>query len=354
MSTVRTAARVALRAFGFVLLSIALIGVLAVWAEVRLDRALSRAPVWISGSRPVDRFPDADRMEIEVIGYNVWGLPFWLPEARRWERLPRIPEELREMPVDVIALQEAFDPLFRRYLVGVVGNRYRRGDGALCREPMRLAGAKDCTGGLLTLSRFPILEESFHPHPVTESTRWEERMLEKGALLSRLQTPVGELLVVNVHLYAGRSPRDEAVRLEQIRRIGELLEPTDVPVVLVGDLNTEHPALPDSLGGPPRTPTSVYRFVVDSLGFTDSRPDPTRAHLTYDPTRNPNADVWYHRDLGREIFDYIFVRVPEGLTAEVVEQRTVFTGDRTLSDHFGTRARIVIERTGESGEPNDP
>lgn len=82
--------------------------------------------------------------------------------------------------------------------------------------------------------------------------------------------------------------------------------------------------------------------------------DRESAHLTYDPTRNPNADMWYHRDLGREVFDYIFLRVPDGYLAEVAEQRTIFKGDDALSDHFATRARIVIERTPDTGESNDP
>jgi len=354
MSTARRTVRIALRALGFILLSIALIGVLAVWAEVRLDRALSRAPVWISGSRPPDVLPEADSVTLEVIGYNVWGLPFWLPDARRWERLPVIPEKLREMPVDLIALQEAYDPLFRRYLIGTLGHRYRRGSDALCRQTMRFAGARDCTGGLLTFSRFPIAAESFHMHEYDDDSRWEERMLGKGVLLTRVATPVGEVLVVNVHLYAGRQPEDEAVRLRQVRRLAELLgQHREIPILLVGDLNTEHPALPESIDGPPRTPTAVYHFVVDSLGFTDARPNPTEAHLTYDPTHNPHADSWYHRNLGREVFDYIFVRVPDGLTVEVSEQRTIFTDD-PLSDHFGTRARIVIERAPEGEEPNDP
>jgi len=282
---------------------------------------------------------------LDVVGYNLWGLPFWLPEARRWERLPAIPERMRAEPADVIALQEAYDPLFRRYLIGVMGDRYRRAEDALCRQPMRFAGARDCTGGLLTLSRFPIVHESFQAHEA-DPQRWEERILGKGALITRVRTPIGEVVVVNVHLYAGRTPEDEAMRLRQIQRLRALLdEYADRPVVLVGDLNTEHPHLPDAIGGPPRTPTSVYSFLVDSLGFTDTRPDPSEEHLTYDPTSNPWSATWYHRSMGREVFDYIFVRVPRGMEVRVVEQRRAFDEEPLLSDHYGTRARLLVSRT---------
>ncbi|GMV03838.1 MAG: hypothetical protein AMXMBFR53_01200 [Gemmatimonadota bacterium] len=289
-------------------------------------------------------------LRLSLVSYNIWALPLPLPGMERLRRLPAIPGRLAALDADVILLQEAFDVRVKEFFASYFTD-YHRGPELLCREPMWPVGEKDCTGGLATLSRLPVVEERFWVHPTGEAPKLDERNGRKGFLLSRLETSLGPVDLVNIHLYAGRSEEDEDHRLLQLRRLKAVLDSAGSagrPVILAGDLNVVHPGL--SAADPSRAPSRAYRLLVDSLGFVDTHPRAEDGDLSYDAQVNPYAGVWYNRWEGRQVFDYVLVRVPEGMRLRVVERRRVMDVD-PLSDHYGVLAVLELAwyREGEPG-----
>lgn len=287
---------------------------------------------------------DVSSLRIAMVSYNVWALPVPLPGMDRLGRLPRVPGALALLDADLILLQEAFDVRMKALLAEYF-DTYRAGPDLLCREPMVPLGEKDCTGGLVTLSRWPVLDERFYVHPQGDDPKLDEKNGRKGFMLTTLETPLGAVDVVNIHLYAGRTPADEEHRLLQLAQLRDVVghpSGSSRPVVLAGDLNVVHPFL--SARDPAVAPSAAYRFLVDSLGFVDTRADADESDFSYDVATNRYADVWYNRFEGRQVFDYVMVRLPEGMTFEVVERRRVLDGSAPLSDHYGVFVDVELRR----------
>ena len=104
-------------------------------------------------------------------------------------------------------------------------------------------------------------------------------------------------------------------------------------MLVVGDLNTVHPRLPER--PPELKPSVAYGFIVDSLGLVDTRPVPRPGDLTYDAEVNPYAGIWYNSWEGRQVFDYVLHRVPPGGSVELLERRRILDSEEPLSDHYG-------------------
>jgi endonuclease/exonuclease/phosphatase family metal-dependent hydrolase len=316
----------------------------ATWSGIRMEARFANARPAGSSSTTDDVRSDSASVRLRIVGYNTWALPVWLPGMIKHERLPKIPEALADLDADVIALQEAFDVRFRPFMLESL-DAFAVGENTLCEVRMTPWGRKDCTGGLMTLSRFPILAERFYQHIPSPNARADERKGGKGFMVTTIVTVIGPVDIANIHLYAGRTEADEAERMGQIRRFAQVLvdREADRPVVIVADLNVVHPSLEDPETGLP--PSQVYRFMVDSLGFVDTRPEVGEAELTYDRETNPYANVWYNRFEGRQVFDYVMYRVPLDFSVSVGEQTRVLDGAEPLSDHYGTFTDLVIHRT---------
>jgi len=149
---------------------------LGAWAwhaveDARLRRAFGEAlERRVDEAAPVARDGvDADgaTLRLSLVTYNVWALPVPLPGMDRLRRLPRIPAALAGFSPDLVLLQEAFDVRMRVFVVAYLRG-YQGGPDDLCREPMVPLGEKDCTGGLMTLSRLPVTASRFYVHPVGE------------------------------------------------------------------------------------------------------------------------------------------------------------------------------------------
>ena len=312
-------------------------------SDVRLrgafDDALVGAPVRVSADQ-VAR--DSSKLTLRVLSYNVWALPVPLPGMARRARLPRVAAALSAEGADIIALQEAFDVRFRGFVTSYLSETHPRHRSTPCERSIAGLVRADCMGGLLTLTRSPVVDQRFEPHALTEDMRSDERLGGKGFMVSTLETPIGPVDVLNIHLYAGRDPADEAKRLMQVRDLARVLEEhgsLDRPLVLLGDLNVVHPSLAsDGVTSP------TFAFLVDSLGFVDAAPASAGSRFTYDVETNPYADIWYNRFEGRQIFDYVMVRVPPGFELDVGARHLVLTGDDALSDHFGVFTELSISK----------
>lgn len=91
--------------------------------------------------------------------------------------------------------------------------------------------------GVATLSRYPIISCENHFLPTTEG--WERR----GMLDTRIDVPgVGEVAILNTHLQASVSgePAEAArQRTEQAQAIADHVATLDIPVIVLGDFNSE-------------------------------------------------------------------------------------------------------------------
>ncbi|MEV8512227.1 endonuclease/exonuclease/phosphatase family protein [Dactylosporangium sp. NPDC051484] len=239
-------------------------------------------------------------------------------------RLRAIGEVLERRAYDVVCLQEVMARGHARMLAAAYPHRLYSGTVLL-------------KGGLVLLSRWPVVRQRFVRYPFTGPVR-PEFLMRKGAQVALLDTPAGRLAVVNTHLSANRDDdwsdgnRYSGVARAELGRLGAELARLDpaLPVVVTGDLNL------------PRESPALARFCA-AAGLRDAMAGDTRP--TYRPTPSWPAPP---------AFDHVLVRsgAGGGLSAEcrlVLQDDTVtLGGGRTvhLSDHYGVEAdlRLAVSR----------
>ncbi|GLY01596.1 MULTISPECIES: endonuclease/exonuclease/phosphatase family protein [Actinoplanes] len=180
-------------------------------------------------------------------------------------------------------------------------------------------------GGLVLLSRLPVVRHRFVRYPMSGPVR-PEFFMRKGAQLATIAAPAGEWTVVNTHLSANLdddwSPENRYTRVEraELDHLAAAL-PADGPLVVVGDLNL------------PRK-TETLAWFREAAGLTDAMAGDTRP--TYRPTTQwPNPPA----------FDHVLVR---GARAEadlvLTDEVALADGRRAyLSDHYGIGATITLD-----------
>ncbi|MFE2582065.1 endonuclease/exonuclease/phosphatase family protein [Streptomyces sp. NPDC059378] len=236
-------------------------------------------------------------------------------------RLRALGAALGRSDYDVVCLQEV---MFRRNarLICRAAPAYRH---------FAYSGTVLLKGGLVLLSRWPISRWRFVRYPTTGPVRGE-LLMRKGALLASVDTPDGELVVVNTHLSANRdddwSPTNRYTRIAaaELARLTGLIAAMgpDLPVAVAGDLNL------------PRDSAVLADFIA-TAGLRDVLAGDTRP--TYRPTPQwPSPPA----------LDHVLVRAAAGETltggADLVFQDPVTVDDGRqvyLSDHYGVRAQLI-------------
>lgn len=183
---------------------------------------------------------------VRLVSINIWDLPIHLPGNDRRGRRRRLLDRLPALDADVVLVQEAFRPAFRKRLARAMAGYHVAPDRQAAR---RIAWVSmDVTGGLMTFSRWPVANSDFHAWRTPVRMRLDERIGRKGAMWTRIDTPAGPLTVVNVHLYAGNGRGDARGRTTQVR---ELLARRALagPTVLAGDFNMARELEEDWGGG---------------------------------------------------------------------------------------------------------
>jgi endonuclease/exonuclease/phosphatase family metal-dependent hydrolase len=191
----------------------------------------------------------------------------------------------------------------------------------------------DATGGLLTLSRWPIVSQRHQPARRFRSFRLDEWIGRKGCLWTRVRTPAGDVMVGNVHMYAGNSPLDARIRAIQARDIlrqGELRH--GLPVLLAGDFNWdldfEHSE---------RGPTG--HTILLEAGFREIADGRSAGLMTMDPKTNRYARyVPWHRPPRR--LTHVFFRGER--LGPGPEPPTLCLNDPPVSDHLGLRVTLAL------------
>lgn len=167
------------------------------------------------------------------------------------QRLALLADGLAALDPDIVLLQETFNGPDRRFNTTrdlAAALRLTAVEAPARCKPRRIEGEViDASAGLGLLSRFPVTAHDRMPLPI------DPRDGERIALLARIDTPRGELLIVNTHLTFLRDAA--ALRQRQLAAIFDhpWLSQTGqaVATVLGGDLNTDLPELPALLAAAP-------------------------------------------------------------------------------------------------------
>lgn len=259
-----------------------------------------------------------------LLTLNCFGL--WLPNTRR--RLLALAKELEQSPYQVVCLQEIQLHKYQRLLVeSCPGYPYA------IYEPY-----VHCPkGGLLTLSRIPIVSASFEPY--AERGLWYtpmllDRLFFKGMLVTRLTWNSIPIVIINTHLlanFAGDWERRGMYARVEEKQLGQLAgrarsQPADSIVIVVGDFNIPR-------GG------GLYRDFLAQSGLTDLLAGDTRPTLRL-PVRASSRFSF--------AIDYVLVRMPKVQSLKV--DCDLCFSDKYwidnqhqgyLSDHYGIELLIT-------------
>lgn len=260
---------------------------------------------------------------MRVLTLNIWGLSMGFAKDRAF-RVLALGKAFQRLQADVIALQEVWlekDKIFlveQAHQAGLPYHAYFRSG---------LLGS-----GLLTLSRYPIIETAFQAYRLSGRA---ERVLEgdfyagKGVGLARIESPDGVIDVYNTHPQAQYEPDESApyhthrsaAQYEMARFINR--HSGQYPVIAMGDFNVQ----PHQLG---------YHILCELAALTD-----THTYLNKDDGYTISTDNPYVSNRKRpERIDYIFVRGITPRCAEVTMTQIPDAPHLPYSDHYGILAEV--------------
>jgi endonuclease/exonuclease/phosphatase family metal-dependent hydrolase len=270
---------------------------------------------------------------IKILSYNTWGLPIALSGHDQKRRFELLPKSILQNKADIIALQEAFNPTLRENLLSILPREYYTFSDYRCSRNILPYIEMDCYGGLMTLSAFPIVNEKFYTYPNNQSYSLIEKLGRKGFLVSQIRHGAQDILVINTHLYAGNDKHAEEIRLQQIKHLHATMSAntmyTEGKVMLVGDLNIQHPDIACS---------QVYDFLVGVMGFADSKPDIDENDFTMDSETNK----YVTSKEPKAKLDYVFIKSKPEFPVKMLNQSKAMTTQATLSDHYGWEVFLKI------------
>jgi endonuclease/exonuclease/phosphatase family metal-dependent hydrolase len=253
-------------------------------------------------------------------------------------RVDAVQRALLEHEADVVCLQELFHHADAVKITTALKHKWPYWSIA------KKASSVGFGAGLVTLSRYPILNEQVHTFRAQTIT---ERLIAKKALhVCEIEHPkLGNLFVGNTHLTAGglfvhpESERAERVRTRQIQELFEQVGNEKSPTLICGDFNCG-PAVSDSnfLGLLQRNFANACRSQNDSEFFVTWDPQNplnlNSPHKTSPPQRIDH--ILFSSDLVSRVKDLVVRRVfdvPISLTDGSIV---------TPSDHYGVALEVCV------------
>ena len=250
-----------------------------------------------------------------------WDTPF---------RVSALAQELTKLEAQVVCLQEIHQHLFRRTLTAATPYHV---------DAIHAPKRGRPRGGLLTLSRLPVVNH--HYVPFVEQGRWYhleimDRLLDKGILVAHYEVAGLPIIVVNTHIIAnyaadyGRNGRPALRQQLQLRQLATAIQefPAEAMIILVGDFNL------------PRGSWLYEEFLAES-GMEDTLVGDPR------PTYRPLPGVPAHYALP---IDFVFVRQPKQVQVKYSSThcldrpvRLVGTYNNFLSDHLGILSEFHLD-----------
>jgi endonuclease/exonuclease/phosphatase family metal-dependent hydrolase len=269
--------------------------------------------------------------EVNVLSYNTWGLPIALFGHDQAKRFSKMSDSIINIHADIIGLQETFHPDLRDKLLSHLTKDYYTFNDYRCGRTIIPGVEMDCTGGLMTFSVFPIIDEQFFPFPTNEKYSLIEKTGRKGFLVSYLRHGQKTITVVNTHLYAGHDEQAENIRMQQVQYIlkvmnSQLIKSSDQTIML-GDFNIHHPDVACS---------DVYDFIIQKMHFLDSKPHIDASDYTF-----TDANAYCPNTKQGSKLDYVFTKPTVG--GKILSQSRVLDSNQPLSDHYGWQVKYIFE-----------
>jgi len=269
---------------------------------------------------------EGSKYDLNLLSQNTWGLPVSLKGHDQALRFSKISNALLKENFDVISLQEVFSPSLRTSLIDGLSKTYYLYSDYSCNQMIIPFFYRDCYGGLMTVSRHPILEEKFFRFPKYTGISLIEKIGSKGVLITIINKNGQELMIINTHLYAGNGIKAEKYRLLQIQFIHEILKNSYTnyphPVFLVGDINVPHPDNGYSI---------VYEYITTKMEFADSKKHITDEDYTIDHSKN----TYVRESEPQAKLDYVFIRSHYSDAISITNQGRFKSDNLLISDHFG-------------------
>ena len=238
-------------------------------------------------------------MEISVLTYNIHKA---IGNDRSYQP-DRIIQILKDSSADILCLQEVDFQVPRshqddlaRLLAEAMGMEYELGLNVQLKK-----GAY----GNATLTRFPIL------HTENLNITWGIKK-PRGCLMSRLETPAGEIAILNFHLGLAGFERSRQVKMILESSFLEMVR--DLPTVLLGDTNDR---------------TGRLNAALKEAGFVDSY---TGNRMNSFPSYTPSPLIRIDKVFTNhflEVTDHKVLRNP---------------GTRVASDHLPVLVTLRIKR----------
>ncbi|MFT6810865.1 MAG: endonuclease/exonuclease/phosphatase family metal-dependent hydrolase [Saprospiraceae bacterium] len=276
--------------------------------------------------------------ELKMLSLNVWALPFWHLKSKQKRRYKEIPHALLGSDADIICIQEAFSKKFRKKLLPLMDGEYFTESNYRCNKRLLGPFIKDCHGGLITFSKYPIISEVFYPFPKYAKMSTPERLGEKGFLITHLEAPSGIISVINTHLYSGKGPKAQSFRMKQLSFLNNTValipKVFKSPIFLMGDLNFQ---TPDLLGD--HLASIEYNYILDSMNLTDPLKSICEDNFTIHQS-NP----YHHFDDDAEKLDYCLYNAPANIQIDCTQSSTMFTGSNAISDHYGWFSNFTLSK----------
>lgn len=209
----------------------------------------------LSGSRTtlpaVEARSDAARApgRVRIATYNTWLLP--VASMELGTRREQMPQALAALDLDILCLQEVWQASDRESLAAALAPHFPH--------------AAASTGGLLILSRWPVVSRAFEKLPAGAGLGLVEQIAGKGILEAVVRTPTGTLRILNTHLALANGPVAKAAWREQLDHLlAYAAGRREIPVVIAGDLNIR---TVDNL-----KPSPAYRLLTEQYKLNDADP----------------------------------------------------------------------------------
>ena len=269
---------------------------------------------------------------LDLLSYNTWGLPIELNGHDHDKRFETMADSILALDKDIVCLQETFHPRLRENLLTSLTQKYYTFSDYRCNTEIVPYIHKDCFGGLMTLSIYPIISENFYQYPTSNKTSIIEKIGSKGFLLSVIKYGNRHVNIINTHLYAGDNKHAEARRMEQLYFMNEILHTVlnkENPTFIAGDINIHHPDV---------GPSEAYDYIQKDMSFIDTKPMLTECDFTSDS----NCNKYVSGDGRPSKLDYIFYKSYDNTSPKVLQQSRCLDGENPMSDHFGWSVTMKI------------
>lgn len=236
---------------------------------------------------------------LRVFSLNTWLVPF--ASELRAERRERLAEAIGTLAPDIVCFQEIWLPSDAEQIAEALQGE--------------LPFSVEDGGGLVMLSRYPILDWSFVAFDAIGSSLGEQ-FANKSVLDVLVLLPSGVVRVVNTHLVFERT-RGSTVHGEQLQQLVDTLgPPDDMPTVMCGDLNMR------SADGEELNPD--FAHLTDDTGMS----------LSLDHPRPATRIDWPRSDRSGWDPDYVLFRPGDDLPIRVVDATLALdTPEDAVSDH---------------------